>query len=579
MRKTKSIKIINNSKNIKYKINYIKTKDGIKTTFNNLKNEDKAISNLDSILNKKKHKHNKGRERNKEKKETITLNLNIKKIKKVCISFFLIVVIIIASFFGLKALLTPNYNEKMNIGNTALIIGDTKISIGMYNYYYNTIVNNYLSYAEKGYYDIDSNIDYSKQKTTDDDGNEITWADKFQEETINRIQEITAFYEEGKKNKIELSDTQSDYIDSYIDSLQSSADDEKTSVDTYISKQYGSYCGVKTLKKILEQSYIAENYRTYFSTNTKISDKEINEYYQANTNNYYAVTVASISIPYDSSSKDNNATAVLKVAKSYKEKITDKKSMINIIPEACSDFAENLVEQGNFKNKDSAIKAISDSVETTIYSSNVDLTDKTDKLSQWVFDTNRKNGDKEVFVDENQSCIHIVLVLKKPYLRTDKVYSVRHIQVDPSFLNNSTENKEYSDDDWNSAKEAVKLITNLYNNTNKTEYDFSLLAETYSCDSSTISAGSTSFGGLCDAVSLGSKSKQFESWATDKNRKYGDVETILDSDGYHIMFYIDYTDYYKYDARQQLISIKENQITEKYKSKKSISLKLSNILS
>ena len=270
MRKTKSIKIINNPKNIKYKINYIKTKDGIKTTFNNLKNEDKAISNLDPILNKKKHKHNKGRERNKEKKETITLNLNIKKIKKVCISFFLIVVIIIASFFGLKALLTPNYNEKMNIGNTALIIGDTKISIGMYNYYYNATVNNYLSYAEKGYYDIDSNIDYSKQKTTDDDGNEITWADKFQEETINRIQEIIAFYEEGKKNKIELSDTQSDYIDSYIDSLQSSADDEKTSVDTYISKQYGSYCGVKTLKKILEQSYIAENYRTYFSTNTKI---------------------------------------------------------------------------------------------------------------------------------------------------------------------------------------------------------------------------------------------------------------------------------------------------------------------
>jgi hypothetical protein len=43
-------------------------------------------------------------------------------------------------FFGVRYFTVPNSDEKMNPGNVALKVSDTPVSIGMYNYYYDSIV-------------------------------------------------------------------------------------------------------------------------------------------------------------------------------------------------------------------------------------------------------------------------------------------------------------------------------------------------------------------------------------------------------------------------------------------------------
>lgn len=45
----------------------------------------------------------------------------------------------------------------------------------MFDYYYASIVSYYEQYASYGYYNLDTTKDYSKQYTTDDDGNKISW--------------------------------------------------------------------------------------------------------------------------------------------------------------------------------------------------------------------------------------------------------------------------------------------------------------------------------------------------------------------------------------------------------------------
>ena len=76
-------------------------------------------------------------------------------------------------------------------GKNALKIGNTEISVGMYNCYYSQVVSQYLYYADKGYYTIDKTKDYSQQKTTDSKGNETTWADLFVQDTITQLKRST----------------------------------------------------------------------------------------------------------------------------------------------------------------------------------------------------------------------------------------------------------------------------------------------------------------------------------------------------------------------------------------------------
>ncbi len=93
----------------------------------------------------------------------------------------LIAVVIVAALvvLGIRYYTQPNSNEKMNPGNIALTVGDTNVSVGMYNYYYESIVYEYTYYANYGYYDLDTSADFSTQYTTDSDGNEISWLDLF----------------------------------------------------------------------------------------------------------------------------------------------------------------------------------------------------------------------------------------------------------------------------------------------------------------------------------------------------------------------------------------------------------------
>ena len=110
---------------------------------------------------------------------------------------------------------------------------------------------------------------------------------------------------------------------------------------------------------------------------------------------------------------------------------------------------------------------------------------------------------------------------------------------DESQTDQTTGQTTYTDEQWAAAKEKANKIFEEYNNGDKTEYSFALLAEANSDDTASTSAGSSdAFGGLCEAVALGEMVPEFENWATDKSRKYGDTDIVKSDYGYHIMFFV-----------------------------------------
>lgn len=489
------------------------------------------------------------------KKETVTAVLS---------SLIAVVIIAILVVLGVRYYTVPNSNEKMNPGNVVMTVGNTDVSVGMYNFYYQNIVKQYVQYASNGYYDIDLSKDFSTQYTTDDDGNEISWQDRFKENTTELIKKNTIYYQKGIELGITLTDAQKEMIETQLDNIKNAASSANLGVNEYIAQTYGDNCGLETLRKYLEQNYISSVY--YYQQQIKLrpSEDELNAYFKENENDYKSCSYAILEAEYDTSS-DATKKAAVDNAKAAIAKITDEDSMKALIPEFCSDLISKYISAGYFTNESDAVDAFAGAMDSTSVKSDVESNFGED-IADWMFNTDTAVGSLNYYADENAGVIYIIMKTSQPALDSDsasKVYSVRHILVIPesgdddssSSSSSSTATKKYTEEEWAAALEKANSILDEYNKGDKTELSFAELAEKYTDDTSSTSVNMNNMygGGIMD-TQLGQMVSDFENWAIDSSRKYGDVEIVKSSYGYHIMFFISYCPQYMYDAENQYIT-------------------------
>ena len=489
------------------------------------------------------------------KKETVTAVLS---------SLIAVVIIAILVVLGVRYYTVPNSNEKMNPGNVVMTVGNTDVSVGMYNFYYQNIVKQYVQYASNGYYDIDLSKDFSTQYTTDDDGNEISWQDRFKENTTELIKKNTIYYQKGIESGITLTDAQKEMIETQLDNIKNAASSANLGVNEYIAQTYGDNCGLETLRKYLEQNYISSVY--YYQQQIKLrpSEDELNAYFKENENDYKSCSYAILEAEYDTSS-DATKKAAVDNAKAAIAKITDEDSMKALIPEFCSDLISKYISAGYFTDESDAVDAFAGAMDSSSVKSDVESNFGED-IADWMFNTDTAVGSLNYYADENAGVIYIIMKTSQPALDSDsasKVYSVRHILVIPesgdddssSSSSSSTATKEYTEEEWAAALEKANSILDEYNKGDKTELSFAELAEKYTDDTSSTSVNMNNMygGGIMD-TQLGQMVSDFENWAIDSSRKYGDVEIVKSSYGYHIMFFISYCPQYMYDAENQYIT-------------------------
>lgn len=489
------------------------------------------------------------------KKETVTAVLS---------SLIAVVIIAILVVLGVRYYTVPNSNEKMNPGNVVMTVGNTDVSVGMYNFYYQNIVKQYVQYASNGYYDIDLSKDFSTQYTTDDDGNEISWQDRFKENTTELIKKNTIYYQKGIESGITLTDAQKEMIETQLDNIKNAASSANLGVNEYIAQTYGDNCGLETLRKYLEQNYISSVY--YYQQQIKLrpSEDELNAYFKENENDYKSCSYAILEAEYDTSS-DATKKAAVDNAKAAIAKITDEDSMKALIPEFCSDLISKYISAGYFTDESDAVDAFAGAMDSTSVKSDVESNFGED-IADWMFNTDTAVGSLNYYADENAGVIYIIMKTSQPALDSDsasKVYSVRHILVIPesgdddssSSSSSSTATKKYTEEEWAAALEKANSILDEYNKGDKTELSFAKLAEKYTDDTSSTSVNMNNMygGGIMD-TQLGQMVSDFENWAIDSSRKYGDVEIVKSSYGYHIMFFISYCPQYMYDAENQYIT-------------------------
>ena len=475
--------------------------------------------------------------------------INKEPLKFIPLAIFLAAVIAVVATFGVRYYTVPNGKEGkyMNPASVVATVDGQKISIGMYDYYYASIVSYYEQYASYGYYSLDTTKDYSKQYTTDDDGNKISWQKFFETEALKEVEQITTYYSKALEEGVTLTSAQKKTIEKQISTLKDSASQNDVSLDQYIKANFGTYCSEDTIRLMLEQYYLSANYKGKFKCETKVTDNDVDKYYNDHKNDYKKIEFYYIASPYDATD-DNSKNESIKTAEKIMAKMKDKKSVIALVPEVYSSYIDSQVKSSmeqdstltEKKAREEAVKSYESNVVTTVSGSDSPFDDK---MNTWLFSDDTKVGSKKYYIDESAGYIYIVLKTSKASVEEDETYTVRHILVAPESGSNSSsstsEKTEYTDEQWAAAKKKADSILAKFNKTDKSEYEFAKLAEQYSTDSASTSSGSNdSFGGLYESVTLGQMVPDFEKWSIDDSRKYGDTGIVKSDYGYHIMFFI-----------------------------------------
>ena len=271
--------------------------------------------------------------------------INKEPLKFIPLAIFLAAVIAVVATFGVRYYTVPNGKEGkyMNPASVVATVDGQKISIGMYDYYYASIVSYYEQYASYGYYSLDTTKDYSKQYTTDDDGNKISWQKFFETEALKEVEQITTYYSKALEEGVTLTSAQKKTIDKQISTLKDSASQNDVSLDQYIKANFGTYCSEDTIRIMLEQYYLSANYKGKFKSEAKVTDNDVDKYYNDHKNDYKKIEFYYIASPYDATD-DNSKNESIKTAEKIMAKMKDKKSVIALVPEVYSSYIDSQVK-------------------------------------------------------------------------------------------------------------------------------------------------------------------------------------------------------------------------------------------
>lgn len=424
---------------------------------------------------------------------------------------------------------------------TAATIGDEKVSVAKYNYYYMDLFLNIRSTASQydSYYGSGAGLMYtgfdSSKAPADQEytlgelegfeGENPTWADYLRINTLNYLQSYLAYAKLAREAGLTLTDEELAQIDEEIESLRSTAESNDYSLNRFLTKNFGKGVNEKLLREISEEKMLASKYATQTEEDitASITTEQIEAEYNENIETYAVLSVSAFTVSADTSSLADDATDDEKAA-AQTEAMAKAKAQADEYAAKVTDAA-SLLAQAQAYN--------SSATETSVQYNNLSVaslkTSFGDSVSDWALASDRVVGD--VTVLETSSGYAVIYMSVLPHKDTTKPVDVRHILI--KFPTDDSGNTvELTDDEKATYRAQADEIYNQYLE-NPTEDNFAALANEKSGDS-----GSNTNGGLYEEVNVGDMVTQFNDWCFDASRKPGDTGIVETKYGYHIMYYV-----------------------------------------
>ena len=425
---------------------------------------------------------------------------------------------------------------------TAAKIGDERVTVAKYNFYYMDMYLNtynqsqsYDSQYGAGYGAMYTGYDSSKSPmeqeypgTLEDfEGESATWADYFRVQSLKYLQTYLAYAKLAKEAGMSLDEDEIADIDEQVESIRSSAESNDYSLDRYLTKIYGKGVNEKLLREVMEERQLAYKYaqQKQEDVETGVTDAQIEEEYTANPAEYALVTLNGFVVSADTSAIADDATDDEKTA-ATEAAMADAKAKAEGYA-AKVNSAETLLEQAKAYNStatEASVK-LEDVTGTTLAST------FSQAASDWAYAAERAVGDVTVVETSNGYAVLYMAVL--PHKDMSKPVDVRHILIQ---FDTTTDESGNTVALTSAEKEAYyQQAQAIYNQflENPTEENFATLANNNSDDT-----GSNTNGGLYEDVHVGDMVTAFNDWCFDPNRKPGDSGIIETNYGYHVMYYV-----------------------------------------
>lgn len=426
---------------------------------------------------------------------------------------------------------------------TAATIGDEKVSVAKYNFYYMDLYmsvqqtsSQYDSQYGDGYGAMytgyDSSLTPMEQEYPEElegyegEGNP-TWADYFRINTLNSLQSYLAYADMAREAGLTLTEDEQAEIDEQIESLRSTAESNDYSLNRWLTRLYGKGVNEDLLREVLEERYLASNYAQQKSEELTdaVTDDEINAEYTENIADYAELSVSLFTVSADTSSISEDATEEEQEA-ARTEAMAEAKSEADRYAAQVTDAA-TLLEQAQAYNSTATESGVT---QTDVTASTLESSYGTN-VRDWVLADGRAVGD--VGVVESDNGYTVIYMAELPHQDTTKPVDVRHI-----LIQFETE----TDDEGNTVELTDEQKATYYTQAeeiyqqfqeNPTEENFATLANENSDD-----PGSNENGGLYEDVQPGEMVEAFDNWIFDPARKPGDSGIVETEIGYHIMYYV-----------------------------------------
>lgn len=425
---------------------------------------------------------------------------------------------------------------------TAAKIGDERVTVAKYNFYYMDMYLNtynqsqsYDSQYGAGYGAMYTGYDSSKSPmeqeypgTLEDfEGESATWADYFRVQSLKYLQTYLAYAKLAKEAGMTLDEDEIADIDEQVESIRSSAESNDYSLDRYLTKIYGKGVNEKLLREVMEERQLAYKYaqQKQEDVETGVTDAQIEEEYTANPAEYALVTLNGFVVSADTSAIADDATDDEKTA-ATEAAMADAKAKAEGYA-AKVNSAETLLEQAKAYNSTATEASVKlEGVTGTTLASTF-----SQAASDWAYAAERAVGDVTVVETSNGYAVLYMAVL--PHKDMSKPVDVRHILIQ---FDTTTDESGNTVALTSAEKEAYyQQAQAIYNQflENPTEENFATLANNNSDDT-----GSNTNGGLYEDVHVGDMVTAFNDWCFDPNRKPGDSGIIETNYGYHVMYYV-----------------------------------------
>lgn len=330
------------------------------------------------------------RRREKERKEA--------RNKKIAIGSFwaiaaLIVVIVAVNIWG-------NYNK---IHNEFISVDDDKISGIEFDFYYQMTKQNMLSqtlygsmtYADyfTSYMGYDTSKDDAQQKYSSTDN---TWYDYFANMTVSTIKEDKALLKAADEAGYSYDKADEDY-EEFQNNVSEAASDSGVSVADYYKSAFGKNATESSIKEYVSEYLKAAAYQEQLQTDLAATDSEIKDYYEEHKDSYDDIDYRVFKIA--AGSDDDTAKEQAKnKANDMLEKITDEDTFAQMCKEYATDD-----EKATYEDSSASLK------------SNIKKSSAESAISDWLFDSERKAGDKTVIEDSDNNQYYVVYFINRDY--------------------------------------------------------------------------------------------------------------------------------------------------------------------